>query len=263
MSDSVDTFRAVHAGPRLLRLANAWDPGSARLVESLGAAAVATTSAGVAWALGYPDGGAMPAEAAIAVAQNIAGVLTVPLTVDFEDGYSADPAVVAAYVRRLADSGVAGINLEDGADAPEVAAAKLEAIKAAGVDIFVNLRTDVYLRGLAPEGAAVAEVLARAKTYRDAGADGLFVPGICVPAEIREVAAAVGLPLNVMEWPGLPAADDLVELGARRLSAGSAIAQSTWGLTRELAGAFLAGEPGPAGAMDYGELQQLFPSGRD
>jgi 2-methylisocitrate lyase-like PEP mutase family enzyme len=265
MTDSVGTFRALHHGPRLLCLANAWDPGSARLMESLGAAAVATTSAGVAWALGYPDGGVMPAEAAIAVAQRIAGVLTVPLTVDFEDGYSADPAVVAGYVRRLADSGVAGINLEDGADAPEVAAAKLEAIKAAGVDIFVNLRTDVYLRGLAPEGAAVAEVLARAKTYRDAGADGLFVPGLCVPAEIREVVAETGLPLNVMEWPGLPPAGDLAELGVRRLSAGSAIAQSAWGLVRELAEAFLAGEPGPAvaRAMDYGELQQLLGSGRD
>src|SRR4051794_3322179 len=106
MSDSVDTFRALHAGPRLLRLANAWDPGSARLVGSLGAAGGATTRAGVAWAVGNPGGGAMPAEAAIAVAQNIARVLTVPLTVDFEGGYSADPAVVAAYVRRLADSGV-------------------------------------------------------------------------------------------------------------------------------------------------------------
>src|SRR5882757_561322 len=226
MSELLSTFRKLHQGPDLLRLANAWDAGSARLAESVGAPAVATTSAGVAWSLGYADGGPMPAGAALAAAHNIARVLSVPLTVDFEDGYSADPSVVAGHIVQLVHSGVAGINIEDGAEAPTVLAAKIEAIKkaaaGAGGDIFVNARTDVYLRGLAPEGARVAEVLARAELYRNAGADGLFVPGICVRDEIGQVVDGAGLPLNVMDWPGLPVAE-LSALGVRRLSAGAGI----------------------------------------
>jgi 2-methylisocitrate lyase-like PEP mutase family enzyme len=261
MTNPATTFRALHDGPELLRLANAWDAGSARLVESLGAPAVATTSAGLAWALGYADGGAMPAQAAIGAARNVVRVLRVPLSVDFENGYSTEPAVVAGYVAQLAEAGVAGINLEDGADTPELTAAKAEAIKrAVGDGIFLNLRTDVYLRGLAPEGARVAEVLARAKVYRDAGADGLFVPGLCLSEEIRAVAAAAGLPLNVMDWPCLPAPAELSALGARRLSAGASIAATLWGVARDSVEGFLGGgDPGRAHRpMDYGEIQHLF-----
>ncbi len=261
MTSSVSTFRALHDGPDLLVLANAWDAGSARLVESLGAPAVATTSAGLAWALGYADGGPMPADAALGAARTIARVLTVPLSVDFENGYSADPSIVASYVTQLVAAGVAGINLEDGAGTPELTAAKVEAIKSAvGKDVFVNLRTDVYLRGLAPEGARVAEVLGRAKTYRDAGADGLFVPGLSLPDEISAVVAEAGLPLNVMDWPGLPSPAELATLGVRRFSAGASMAAAVWGTTRALAESFLgAGTlPATSPAMDYGEVQRLF-----
>jgi 2-methylisocitrate lyase-like PEP mutase family enzyme len=262
----MSTFRALHEGPAVLRLANVWDAGSARLVASLGAAAVATTSAGLAWSLGYPDGGAMPADVAISAAANVVRALSVPLTVDLEDGYATEPEVVAGRVVRLAQVGIAGINIEDGGDEPAVLAAKVEAIRAAlaatGADVFVNVRTDVYLRGLAPEGARVSEVLARAKLYRDAGADGLFVPGVSQPDEIREVAATAGLPLNVMYVPGLPSVAELGALGVRRLSAGSAIAQATWGFARAVAEAFLDSGTLPAGsAMDYGEIQQLLSQG--
>jgi 2-methylisocitrate lyase-like PEP mutase family enzyme len=265
MTRPATAFRQLHQGPELLRLANAWDAGSARLIESLGAPAVATTSAGLAWSLGYADGHNMPASAAIAAAQNIVRVLNVPLTVDMENGYSDKPATVAAYIMLLVDSGVAGINIEDGGDAPVLLARKVEAIKEAvakaGGDIFINVRTDVYLRGLAPEGQRVREVLARAESYRAAGADGLFVPGICLPDEIREVAAGAGLPLNVMDWPGIPAAAELGALGARRFSAGSGIAQALWGAAREMAQGFLeTGSAGPLAqkAMAYGDIQQLF-----
>jgi 2-methylisocitrate lyase-like PEP mutase family enzyme len=264
MTERVDTFRKLHDGSSLLCLANAWDAGSARLVESLGGTAVGTTSAGVAWSLGYGDGGGMPAAAALAASTNIARVLAIPLTVDVEDGYSPDPDAVASHVTQLVEAGVAGINIEDGADDPAVLAAKIEAIRrataAAGADVFINVRTDVYLRGLAPEGARVPEVLARAKTYRGAGADGLFVPGICLAEEIREVAASTDLPLNVMDWPGLPSAVELFTLGARRYSAGSGIAQILWGVGREAGQAFLAGEPVPSAgkAMGFGDIQQLF-----
>ncbi|MRX07774.1 isocitrate lyase/phosphoenolpyruvate mutase family protein [Pseudoduganella sp. FT25W] len=259
-------FKKLHDGSQLLHLPNAWDAGSARLFESLGATAIATTSAGVAWAQGYADNDHLPVDSAVAVAANIARVLKVPLSVDFENGYSADPDQVARNVLRLIQVGVAGINLEDGNDAPSLLAAKIGAIKQlaaqSGRDIFINTRTDVYLRGLAPEGEHVAEVLKRAVIYKAAGADGLFVPGLCKVDEIKAVVAGAGLPVNVMDWPDLPPADQLHQLGVARLSAGSGIPQALWSVAAGMAKSFLdTGNAGPliARAMPYGDLQALFP----
>lgn len=258
-------FKKLHDGSQLLHLPNAWDAGSARLFESLGAAAIATTSAGVAWAQGYADNDHLPVDAAIAVAANIARVIKVPLSVDFENGYAADPQQVARNVLRLIQVGVAGINLEDGNDAPALLADKIRAIKTlaaqSGHDIFINTRTDVYLKGLAPEGQRVAEVLKRAKLYKEAGADGLFVPGLCVPDEIKAVVADAGLPVNVMDWPGLPPSEELQRLGVARLSAGSGIPQALWSVAAGMAKGFIdSGNAGPliAKAMPYGDLQALF-----
>ncbi|MYM21831.1 isocitrate lyase/phosphoenolpyruvate mutase family protein [Duganella sp. FT135W] len=261
----MNEFKKLHDGSKLLNLPNAWDAGSARLFESLGAPAIATTSAGVAWAQGYADNDHLPVDNAIAVAANIARVLTVPLSIDFENGYSSDPQQVARNVLRLIEVGVAGINLEDGNDAPELLADKIRAIKTlasqSGKDIFINTRTDVYLRGLAPESERVAEVLRRAALYQAAGANGLFVPGICKVEEIKTVAASAGLPLNVMDWPGLPSNEELHQLGVARFSAGSGISQALWAVAAGMAKDFLAtGNAGPliAQAMPYGDLQALF-----
>lgn len=261
----MNDFKTLHNGSKLLHLPNAWDAGSARLFESLGAPAIATTSAGVAWAAGYADGDNMPSEVAIAVAINMARVLTVPLSVDLENGYSDDAGVVAQNAMKLVAAGVAGINLEDGGGTPEVLASKIAAIKkavtAAGKELFINTRTDVYLKGLAPEGERVAEVLKRAAIYKAAGADGLFVPGICKVDEIEAVVAGAGLPVNVMDWPGVPSADELHRLGVRRLSAGSGIPQALWAFAADMAKGFLAtGSAGPLvdKAMPYGALQALF-----
>lgn len=257
----MNEFKKLHDGSKLLHLPNAWDAGSARLFESLGAAAIATTSAGVAWAQGYADNDHLPVDNAVAVAANIARVLTVPLSVDFENGYSSDPQQVARNVLRLIEAGVSGINLEDGNDAPALLAEKISAIRQQGRYIFINTRTDVYLRGLAPEGERVAEVLKRAALYKEAGADSLFVPGICKVDEIKAVVAGAGLPVNVMDWPGLPSADELHKLGVARLSAGSGIPQALWAVAAEMAKGFLAtGNAGPliAQAMPYGDLQALF-----
>src|SRR4029077_14943251 len=225
MSDAAGSFRQLHRGPELLLLANCWDAGSARLLASLGARAVATTSAGVAWAHGYPDADALPVDRLIATVGAMARVIQVPLTVDMESGYSNDPVAVGDAVAALVDAGAVGINIEDGAGSPDLLAAKIGAAKQAaarrGVDLFVNARTDVYLRGLVPEGARAAETLVRAARYRDAGADGIFVPKLVAPDAIREIAAAAGLPLNVLAWPGLPPAAELAVLGVRRLSVGS------------------------------------------
>ncbi|NVD70052.1 isocitrate lyase/phosphoenolpyruvate mutase family protein [Duganella sp. BJB488] len=258
-------FKKLHDGSKLLHLPNAWDAGSARLFESLGAPAIATTSAGVAWAAGYADGDNMPVDVAINIAASIARVLTVPLSVDFENGYSDDASTVAQNVLRLIGVGVAGINLEDGGGTPQLLAEKIAAIKKlaaqSGKDIFINTRTDVYLRGLAAEGERVAEVLKRAALYKEAGADSLFVPGICKVDEIKAVVAGAGLPVNVMDWPGVPSADDLHKLGVRRLSAGSGIPQALWAVAADMGRDFLAtGSSGPLieKAMPYGELQKLF-----
>ena len=216
-TDHAATFRRLHQCG-LLRLANAWDAGSARLIESLGAKAIATTSAGVAWAHGYADGSQLPMSRLVDTAASIARVIRAPLSVDFEDGYARDPATVADNVARVIDAGAVGINIEDGADSSDLLAAKIERIKRMaterGVDLFVNARTDVYLRGLVGEDKRVAETLARAKRYRDAGADGLFVPGLADVGEIGEVVASAGLPLNVMSLPGLPSAAELEALGS-------------------------------------------------
>ncbi len=259
-------FRKLHSGPTALVLPNAWDAGSARMIESLGAKAIATTSAGVAWARGYPDGDAMPAEQIVALAREIARVIRVPLTVDIEGGYSEDPSDVAQLVGRLVvASGAVGINIEDGAGKPELLSSKIQAARQAASrenrDLFINARTDVYLRGLASGPAAVDEVVRRARLYRAAGCDGLFVPCIADAAEMRAVATAIApMPLNVMLIPGLPPTSELQALGVRRLSAGAAIAAAAFGLAQRLARDFLADARSDffATTVDYGATNRLF-----
>ena len=258
----MSAFRQLHERGLLL-LPNAWDAGSARLIESLGAKAIATTSAGVAWARGYNDGNRLPVPTLIAVVEEIARVVRVPLTVDLEAGYSDEPSSVAATAARVVAAGAVGINIEDGEGSPDLLAAKIEAVKRAaqgsGVDLFVNARTDVYLAGLAPDERRVEETIARAARYRDAGADGLFVPCITEPAEIEAVANAVPMPLNVMWMPGLPSLSELERLGVRRLSAGAAIAAIALGAIASSSSAFLQNGTLASGeAMPYGEIASLF-----
>lgn len=260
-STTAEAFRRLHQ-QGLLILANAWDGASARLVESVGARAIATTSAGLAWSQGFGDGNRLPVPSLLHAVAAIVRVIRVPLTVDAEGGYSDDPPEAADTVASLMRAGAVGINLEDGAGTPDQFCAKVERIKrAVGDGVFVNARTDVYLRGLAPEGKRVEETLARAKRYRDAGADGLFVPGVSEREEIRAIAAGAGLPLNVMAWPGLPQAAELEALGVRRLSAGSGVASACYAHARGLAAAFLkTGDTAPLAedAIPYPEMQALF-----
>ncbi len=257
-------FRRLHASDDILILANAWDAGTARLVESVGAKAVATTSAGVAWSHGYPDGDRLPIRLLVATVDGIARAVRVPVTVDVEGGYSTDLAVVGEVVAGVVDAGAVGINIEDGTDPPDLLCRKIERAKEVaarlGVDLFVNARTDVYLRGLVPEGGRTAEVQRRAERYRAIGADGLFVPGVAVAAEIATLADGTALPLNVLAWPGLPGAVELGRLGVRRLSSGSGLAQALFGRARELASTFLREGDSDAfmiGNMTYAEINDL------
>lgn len=264
MTTAATRFRALHAHG-LLRLANAWDAGTARLIEHLGAPAVATTSAGLAWAQGWPDGDKLDVDALLHAVAGIARVIEVPLTVDVEGGYSDDPAAVADTVLRVVQAGAAGINLEDGAGDPALLAAKIRAIRDAcsanDVDVFINARTDVYLRGLVDEGARIDETLARAARYRDAGTDGLFVPGLVDAEAIRTLASRCGLPLNVMLRPQLQDLAALEALGVRRISTGSALAESMYGRLAAQVETFLRDDrttlPDPQ-AMGYGAVNGLF-----
>jgi 2-methylisocitrate lyase-like PEP mutase family enzyme len=258
------TFRQLHQHGLLL-LANAWDAGSARLIESLGAKAIATTSAGVAWANGYADGSQLPVQQLVATVASIARVIRVPLSVDFQDGNASDPPTVAHNVARVIDARAVGIKIEDGADRPELLVRKIERIKRMaaqrGVDLFVNARTDVYLRGLASDGQRVEETLARLERYRAAGADNLFVPGVVDAHDIRRIVAEAGLPLNVMSRPGLPSIPELAALGVRRLSAGASISIATMDCAARLANGFLHHDGDhsvPGKALDYVSINRLF-----
>jgi 2-methylisocitrate lyase-like PEP mutase family enzyme len=259
-------FRRLHEDG-LLILPNAWDAGSARLMERLGAKAIATTSAGVAWSHGYADGHHLPVDALLATIAEIARVVKLPLSADVEGGYADDPAAVEETVARVVAAGAVGVNLEDGRGPADVLCAKIERAKRAGrrhgVDVFVNARTDVYLQALAPPERRVAETLARAARYRAAGADGLFVPAVTAAPEIREIACTAGLPLNVLARPGLPDAAELQALGVRRLSAGSGVVLAALGVAAARAAAFLrtgASAPLAEGAAAYGDMNALFPA---
>lgn len=260
-------FRQLHQGPALLQIANVWDGGSAVLVQSLGVPALATTSAGLAWALGHADGNQLPLHEHAEALERIARVARVPLSADCEAGYSDDPATVADTVMRFVAAGVVGINLEDGAGTPALLCRKVEAIKTAatraGVDVFVNARCDVWLKGLAP-GREVEEVLLRARDYAAAGADGLFAAGVTAPADIEALVTGQPLPLNVMARPALPGLAELQRLGVRRLSAGSAIAEAAWGRALRAAAGFLAEGGGSElfeGATPYPQINRLFSAG--
>lgn len=259
-------FRQFHE-QGLLILTNVWDAGTARLVESVGARALATTSAGVAWSHGYADGDFLPVRLLAATVSDITRATRVPLSVDMEGGYASVPVEVGQAVATILDVGAVGINLEDGSGAPDLLCAKIEQAKRAavrqGVDLFVNARTDVYLRGLVPEELRVQETVARAERYRSAGADGIFVPGVTDRGDIRALTTAIPLPVNVLARPGLPLAPELQALGVRRLSTGARITEAVYGRAAALAAAFLhdgASDRLGEGAMPYPEVNALFTS---
>lgn len=260
-----ETFHALHQGPDVLILPNGWDAISCKLLEEAGAKAVATSSAAVAWSHGYPDGDALPVDLAVQTIAAAARVLKVPLTADIEGGYSDDLAQVAETVRRVVGAGAVGVNLEDGARDPELHARKVEAARQAaskaGVDLYINARTDVFLRGLAEGEAAVAEVLRRGKLYEDAGASGLFVPFVKVPEEIAAVTAGTALPVNVIAMPGLPDAKALASLGVRRISSGTSPSRVAWSAMNRAVTAWLNGADSDALAeagKEAGNFNKLF-----
>jgi 2-methylisocitrate lyase-like PEP mutase family enzyme len=221
-SARAERFRKLHEGPDVLVLPNAWDAASAAIMADAGAKAVATSSAAVAWSLGYADGDVAPISAVCGVIAAASKAVDVPVSADIEGGFTDDLDELAANIRAVIAAGAVGINLEDGTRSPDLHARKIETVRkaatAAGVALFINARTDIYLKGLAQGDDALAQTLKRAELYRAAGADGIFVPGPGDPALIRTLATEIKLPLNVMGWIGVPKASELAPLGVRRLS---------------------------------------------
>lgn len=263
-------FRDLHRG--LLILPNAWDAASARLFESTGFRAVGTTSAGIAFSLGLPDGERLQREAMLARVAEIARRVTVPVSADLEAGYGGTSEEVGETVRRTIEAGVVGINLEDGDPGRDGAlievAVQTERLRAAretarttGVPVFLNARTDVFWRGVREPEEGFEEVVRRASAYRTAGADGIFVPGVAEGTIIAELARRVGLPLNVLAAPGLPPVPELRRLGVARVSLGSGPIRAALGLLRRLSRELLTS--GTYGslldeALSYGEATALF-----
>jgi 2-methylisocitrate lyase-like PEP mutase family enzyme len=238
------TLRELHEDGVLV-LPNAWDAGSAAVIAAAGAKAIATTSAGVSWAQGRSDGQRLTRDEMIALVGRIAETVDLPVTADVEGGYGPDPDDVADTVRAAIGAGAVGINLEDSrtdgtlfdavSQGTRIQAARQAAGEAGLPELFINVRTDVFLFGIgAPEGR-LDEVLARAETYGAAGADGLFVPGLLDLETIEALTSKVSMPVNVMVGEGAPDVAALARAGVRRVSLGSAIAQAAYTVARKAA----------------------------
>jgi 2-methylisocitrate lyase-like PEP mutase family enzyme len=241
-----EQLRKLHQGPRILILPNAWDVISARIVEDVGFPALATTSAGVAAVLGYPDGQRVPRAEMLEFVARIARAVSVPVTADMEAGYGTSPEDMAEMARAVVDAGAVGLNLEDvtGDDESsqveirlqtEKIAAVREASATAGVPLVINARTDVYLMPIGPEQTRFERTVERLRAYRKAGADCVFAPGIREGQTIGKLVRAIDAPLNILLQPGGPSVAELEKLGVARASIGSGTMRAALGTVRRMA----------------------------
>lgn len=264
-------FRALHDRGRVLLLPNAWDAGSARMLEAIGFDAIGTTSGGLAWSLGYADGEQTPLAEVLAAVERIVRVTSLPVSVDFEAGYGESPERVAASVRQVIDAGAIGINLEDGIrhetlrdldDAARRIAAAREAAQAAGVPIFINARVDTWIVGSgASEADRFAETLRRARAYLAAGADGIYPIALARPDVLAKLCAQIDAPINVMAAGGLPDLSELGRLGVARVSTATRLASLALSVVREAATRLRASGRFESldAAFGYEDAQRLFP----
>jgi 2-methylisocitrate lyase-like PEP mutase family enzyme len=245
-----DAFRSMHHAPPLLVLPNAWDAVTARLFVQAGARAIATTSAGIAAALGYPDGQNIPSELMMEAIARIANAVSVPVTADIESGYADSPKELGESMRAVINAGAIGVNLEDATgDTSQPLFAleeQIERIRTAreaaddvNIPVVINARTDVYLEKVGEPATRFAETVRRLNAYREAGADCLFVPGVTDMPTLTQLVQSVAGPLNVLAGPGMPPVADLQRIGIARLSVGSGIMRATLAVARDAAGELL------------------------
>jgi 2-methylisocitrate lyase-like PEP mutase family enzyme len=265
-----ELFRAMHHGPRLLLLPNAWDAISARCVVAAGFPAAAPPRGGVAWALGYPDGEAAPWDEVVAATQRIARAVATPVTADIESGYGATPAAVARSIRQIIQAGVVGVNLEDGlrnapapirtiGDAADRIRAAREAADAAGVPIVINARTDLYIKNIGDEESRFAAAVERGRAYLAAGADCFYPISLRDPETMGRLVTELGAPININVRAGLPNVAELEALGVARASTATALPLMAMGFLRQAAERLHATHRFDAinPAMTHAEAQQL------
>ncbi len=237
-------FQALHRGPEILVIANAWDAASARVFEHAGMRAVGTGSAGIAFSHGFPDNERIPREVILRATREIVNAVDVPVTADILTGLAPTLEGVVATVKEVIALGAVGINIEDGTDAGrlvdlaeqvEKIAAVCAAVKASGVPIVVNARTDSFWLKLGEESSRLGTSIERANRYREAGAHCLFVPAAIDRETLRTLAAEIQGPLNILASPGCPPVAELQQLGVRRVSEGSGPMRASMMLTRRIA----------------------------
>ena len=270
-AEKAEQFRKLHHGPRILVLPNAWDVASARILEELGYPAIATTSAGVAFSLGYPDGQRVSREQMLEVVARIAHAVRVPVTADMEAGYGATVQDMSETAKALIAAGAIGMNLEDVTGEDESSQVnmtlqmeKIRAIRetasSLGVSIVLNARTDVYLMPIGPAETRFDRTVERLRAYRQAGADCLFAPGVQDRETIAKLVGALDAPLNILLTPGCPPLRELEKLGVARASAGSSAMRATLGLLRRIGKELI--EAGTYsrlqdGAVPFAEVNQI------
>ncbi len=266
-----ETLRKLHGGPRVLALPNAWDVASACVLEEMGFPAIATTSAGVAFALGYPDGQRISRDEMLEIVARIARAVRVPVTADMESGYGTTPAEMAETAKAIVAAGAVGLNFEDVTGDTErshvetsLQVEKIRTIRevsaSMGVSLVINARTDVYLMPIGPEATRFDRTVERLRAYRAAGADCVFAPGMVDRGLIEKLVKAVAAPLNVLVTPGCPSIPELEALGVRRASIGSGVMRATLGLVRRIGKELL--ERGTYssvfdGAIPYAQINEL------
>jgi len=270
-AEKAEQFRKLHRGPRILVLPNAWDVASARILEELGYPAIATTSAGVAFSLGYPDGQRVSREQMLEVVARIARAVRVPVTADMEAGYGTTAKDMSETAKALIAAGAIGLNLEDVTGEDEnsqvnvaLQVQKIQAIRetasSSGVPLVLNARTDIYLMPIGPAETRFDRTVERLRAYRQAGADCLFAPGIQDSETIAKLARAFEAPLNILLSPGCPPLRELEKLGVARASAGSSAMRATLGLLRRIgkelmeAGTYSCLQDG---AVPFAEVNQI------
>lgn len=271
LKTKAETLRALHTGGRILVMVNAWDVASARIVEAAGATAIATTSAGVANALGYVDGQRIPRAVMVEAVGRIARAVDVPVTADAEAGYGPTAEDAAETTRQLLAADVVGMNFEDSTGDPanplftvEQQVARIHAIRqtaaAADVPFVLNARTDVFLAAAGAPETRFEETVRRANAYREAGADCIFVPGVTAAAGIAALVRAIHGPLNILAGPGTPLVAELERLGVARVSTGSALMRACFAKARDVArDIFTTGswESLLENAISYREINEL------
>jgi 2-methylisocitrate lyase-like PEP mutase family enzyme len=270
-AEKAEQFRKLHHGPRMLLLPNAWDVASARILEECGHPAIATTSAGIAYSLGYSDGQRISRGEMLEVVGRIARAVRIPVTADLEAGYGTTVKDMAETVKAAIEAGAIGMNLEDvtGDDESSQVALPLqvekirgirETAKSLGVPFVLNARTDIYLMPIGPEPTRFERTVERLRAYRDAGADCLFIPGLYDRDTIAKLVKAVEAPLNILANPACPPLAELEKIGLARVSSGSGIMRAAMGTVQRIAKDMLEArscEMMFAGATPYIELQRM------